>query len=154
MSHAETCNWKSNKRFATLWFVRQPIWSGSWQRQTSVFGFVSSHTKSNVLTWIHLHSFDTFYTDSDSNTVVTCTLSSRHHTVSNMQDCLMQLLQLIQFSTAQSFSVLLTNKIIDSDVILNQDSIDGYERWVLIWVPSTRMALVICLLLAQACQSA
>ncbi len=29
-------------------------------------GFVSSYTKSNVLTSFHLHSFVTFYTDSDS----------------------------------------------------------------------------------------
>jgi hypothetical protein len=57
-------------------------------------GFVSSHAKSNVLTSFHLHSFVTFYTDSDSNTVVTCTLTTRHHILSNMQDCLMQLLQL------------------------------------------------------------
>jgi hypothetical protein len=35
-------------------------------------GFVSSYTKSNISTSFHLHSFVTFYTDSDSNTVVTC----------------------------------------------------------------------------------
>ncbi len=60
-------------------------------------GFVSSHTKSIILTSFHLHSFVTFYTDSDSNTVVTCTLTARHHILSNMQNCLMQLLQLMQF---------------------------------------------------------
>jgi hypothetical protein len=49
-------------------------------------GFVSSYTQFNVLTLIHLHSFVTFYTDSDSNTVVTCSLTTRHHILSNMQD--------------------------------------------------------------------
>jgi hypothetical protein len=39
----------------------------------------------------------------------------------------MQLLQLMQFWNAESFSVSLTNKIIGSDVIIYQDSIDGYE---------------------------
>jgi hypothetical protein len=44
-----------------------------------------------------------------------------------MQDHLMQLLQLMQFWKVESFSVILTNKFIGSDVIINQDSIDGYE---------------------------
>jgi hypothetical protein len=33
----------------------------------------------------------------------------------------------MQFWKIESFSVSLTNKIIGSDVIINQDSIDGYE---------------------------
>jgi hypothetical protein len=68
-----------------------------------------------------------FYKDLDSNTVVTCTLTTRHHILSNLQDCLIQLLQLTQFWRIESFSVRLTNKIIGSEVINNQDSIDGYE---------------------------
>jgi hypothetical protein len=39
----------------------------------------------------------------------------------------MQLLQLIQYGMTQSFSVLLTNKIICSDVIVNHDSLGDYE---------------------------
>jgi hypothetical protein len=39
-------------------------------------GFVSSYTWFNVLRLFHLHSFVTFYTDSDSNTVVTCSLTT------------------------------------------------------------------------------
>ncbi len=60
-------------------------------------GFVSSYTRFNVLMLFHLHSFVTFYTGSDSNTVVTCSLNTRHHILSNMQVCLIQLLQLMQF---------------------------------------------------------
>jgi hypothetical protein len=90
-------------------------------------GFVSSYTKSNVLTLFHLHSFVTFYKDSDSSTVVTCSLTTRHHILSNLQDCLMQLLQLMQFWKVESFSVSLTNKVIGSNFKINQDSIDGYE---------------------------
>jgi hypothetical protein len=90
-------------------------------------GFVLSYTKSNVLTSFHLHSFVTFYTDSDSNIIVTCSLTTRYHILSNMQDLLMQLLQLMQFWKVESFAVSLTNKFIGSDVKINQDSIDGYE---------------------------
>ncbi len=89
-------------------------------------GFVSSYTWFNVLMSFHLHSFVTFYMESDSNTVVTYSLTTRHHILSNMQDCLIQLLQLMQFWKTDSFAVSLTNKVIGSNVNLNQDSIDGY----------------------------
>ncbi len=89
-------------------------------------GFVSSYTWFNVLTLFHLHSFVKFYTDSDSNTVVTCSLTTRDHILSNMQDCLIQLLQLMQFWKNESFSLKLTNTIIGTDVKINQDSIHGY----------------------------
>ncbi len=90
-------------------------------------GYVLSYTKSNVLTLFHLHRFVKFYTDSDSNTVVTCSLNTRHHILSNMQDCLIQLLQLMQFWKVEAFAVSLSNKVIGSDVKINQDFIDGYE---------------------------
>jgi hypothetical protein len=90
-------------------------------------GLISSYTKANILTSFHLHSFVTFYTYSDSNTVVTCSLTTRHHILSNMQDRLMQLLQLMRFWMVESSAVSLTNKVIGSDVKIKQDSIDGYE---------------------------
>jgi hypothetical protein len=87
-------------------------------------GLVSSYTRFNVLMSFHLHSFATFYMDSDSNTVATCSLTTRHHILSNMQDCLIQLLQLMQFWKTESFAVSLTNKVIGLNVNLNQNSID------------------------------
>jgi hypothetical protein len=89
--------------------------------------FVSFHTRFNVLASFHPHSFVTFYMDSDSNTAVTCSLTIRHHILSNMQDQLIQLLQLMQFRKTESFSLSLTNTVIGSDVKINQDSIDGYK---------------------------
>jgi hypothetical protein len=89
-------------------------------------GFVSSYTQFNVLTLFHLHNFIPFYTDSDFNTVVTCSLTTRHHILSNMQDCLIKLLQLMQYWKNESFSLKLTNTVIGSDVKINQDSIHGY----------------------------
>jgi hypothetical protein len=89
-------------------------------------GIVSSYTRFNDLMWFRQHSFVTFYTDSDSNTVVTCSLTTRHHILSNMQDHLVQLLQLMQFWKNESFSLSLTNTIIGSDVKIKQDFIHGY----------------------------
>jgi hypothetical protein len=83
-------------------------------------GFVSSYTWFNVLTSFHPHSFFTFYMDSDSNTVVTCSLTTRLHILSNMQDRLIQLLQLMQLWKTESFSLSLTNTVIGSDVKINQ----------------------------------
>jgi hypothetical protein len=90
-------------------------------------GFVSSYTRFNIVTSFYLHSSVTFYMDSDSNAIVTCSLTTRQHMLSNMQDRLMQLLQMMQFWKVESFAVSLTNKIIGSDVKINQDFIDGYE---------------------------
>jgi hypothetical protein len=89
-------------------------------------GFVSSYTHFNILTSFHLRSLITFYTNFDSNTVVTYSLTTRHHILSKMQDWLLQLLQLMQFWTTESFSLKLTNTVIGSDVKINQDSIQGY----------------------------
>ncbi len=89
-------------------------------------GFVSSYTWFNVLTLFHLHSIVTFYTDSDFNTVVTCSSTTRHQIHSNMQGRLIQLLQLMQFWKTESFSLSLTNTVIGSDVKINQDSSHGY----------------------------
>ncbi len=88
--------------------------------------FVSSYTWFNVLTSFHLHRFVTFYMGSDSIPVVTCSLTIRHHILSNMQDPLLQLLQSMQFWKTESFFLSLTNTVIGSDVKINQDSIHGY----------------------------
>ncbi len=82
--------------------------------------------RKNVLTAFHLESFATFYTDSDSNTVVTCLLTTRHHILSNMQYRPLQLLQLMQFWMTGSFSLKLANSVVGSEVMINQDSINGY----------------------------
>jgi hypothetical protein len=94
--------------------------------QYKFVGFISSYTWFNVLTLFYLHIFVTYYMDLDSNTVVTCSLTTRHHILSNMQDCLLQLIQLMQFWNTESFFLSLTNTVIGSDVKINQDSLHGY----------------------------
>jgi hypothetical protein len=90
-------------------------------------GFVSSHKKGTLLTSFHIHSFVMFHTDLQVNTIVTCILTSRNHMMSNMQDQLLQLMQLIQYCNVSSFSTLIINKFIGEVFCLGQTSINGYE---------------------------
>ncbi len=47
--------------------------------------------------------------------------------MSSMQDRLLQLVQLIQYCHASSFSTVITNEIIGEEFCLGQTSINGYE---------------------------
>ena len=47
--------------------------------------------------------------------------------MSNMQDQLLQLMQLIQYRHVSSFSTIITNHFIGEDFYLSQLSMDGYE---------------------------
>jgi hypothetical protein len=47
--------------------------------------------------------------------------------MSNMQDCLLQLMQLIQYCHVSSFSTIITNEFIGEEFCLGQTSINGYE---------------------------
>ena len=47
--------------------------------------------------------------------------------MSNMQDQLLQLMQLIQYRHASSFSTVITNEFIGEEFCLGQTSINGYE---------------------------
>jgi hypothetical protein len=58
---------------------------------------------------------------------VTCILTVRNHIMSNMQDCLLQIMQLIQYLCVSSFSTVITNHFIGEDFYLCRHSMDGYE---------------------------
>ncbi len=47
--------------------------------------------------------------------------------MSNRQDWLLQLLQLIQYYHVSLFSAVITNHFIGEDFLLSQHSMDGYE---------------------------
>ncbi|MEY3178966.1 MAG: hypothetical protein RJB42_1207, partial [Bacteroidota bacterium] len=89
-------------------------------------GFVSSHTTANTVTCFHLHSFVVFYTSKDE-TVVTCILTSREHILTNMQDRVLQMMQLIQFRHSTKFLVAITNDYIGEDIIPDDTSLVGYK---------------------------
>jgi hypothetical protein len=90
-------------------------------------GFVSSHKMSTLMTSFHIHSFVVFHTDLQKNTIVTCILTSQNHMMSNMQDQLLQLVQLILYCHASLFSTIITNEFIGEEFCLGQTSINGYE---------------------------
>ncbi len=90
-------------------------------------GFVSSNKKGTQLTSFHIHSFVVVHTDLQKRIIVTCTLTSRNHIMSNMQDQLLQLMQLIQYCHVSSFSTVITNHFIGDDFCLENPSIDGYK---------------------------
>ncbi len=90
-------------------------------------GFVSSHKKGTSLTLFHIHSLVVFHTDLQKNTIVTCILTAQNHILSNMQDRLFQIMQLIQYPHAALFSTVITNEFIGEDCYLKHHSMDGYE---------------------------
>ncbi len=90
-------------------------------------GFVSSHKKGRLLTSFHIHSLVVFHTDLQKNTIVTCILTAQNHIMSNMQDWLLHIMQLIQYCHVSSFSTVITNEFIGDDFYLSQHSHDGYE---------------------------
>jgi hypothetical protein len=90
-------------------------------------GFVSSHKKGTLLTSFHIHSFVVFHTVLQKNTIVTSILTAQNHIMSNMQDQLLQIMKLIQYSHVCSFSTVITNYFIGENFYLSQHSMDGYE---------------------------
>jgi hypothetical protein len=91
-------------------------------------GFVSSHKKGTLLTSFHIHSLVVFHTDTglQKNTIVTCILTELNHIMSNMQDPLLQIMQLIQYPRVSLFSTVITNPFIGEEFYLSQHSVDGY----------------------------
>jgi hypothetical protein len=145
--------WTTTNKFARLWFcedihhssiLKQAIKkaiqkSNNWNLTSKLFeddlndeknhfvGFVSSHKKGTQLTSFHIHSFVVFHTDLHKRTIVTCTLTLRNHIMSNMQDQLLQLMQLIQYHHVSLFSTAITNHFIGEDFYLENPSIDDYK---------------------------
>ncbi len=117
-------------KFARLWFcedthhssiLKQAIKKGiqksnNWNLTSKLFEDNSNnekisllglclHTKKGTqLTSFHIHSFVVFHTDLQKRTIVTYTLTSRNHMMSNMQGQLLQLMQLIQYRHVSLFS--------------------------------------------------
>jgi hypothetical protein len=149
----ELVDWTTTNKFARLWFcedihhssilklaIKKAIQKSndgnissklfeddSNDEKNQFVGFVSSHKKGTLLTSFHIHSFVVFHTDLQRNTIVTCILTSRNHILSNIQDQLLQLMQLIQCCHVSSFSTVITNEFFGEEFCLGQTSIDGYK---------------------------
>ena len=108
----ELVDWTTTNKFARLWFCedihhssilklaikkaiqKSPNWifssklfeDDSNDEKISLLGLCLHTKKGTLLTSFHIHSFVVFHTDLQKNTIVTCTLTSRNHMMSNMQD--------------------------------------------------------------------
>jgi hypothetical protein len=153
LDYIELVDWTTTNKFARLWFcedihhssilklaIKKAIQkSPNWNFSSKLFeddsndennqfvGFVPLHKKGTLLTSFHIHSFVVFHTDLQKNTIVTCILTSRNHIMSNVQDGLLQLMQLIQYHHASLFSTVITYHLIGEEFCLCQTSIDGYK---------------------------
>jgi hypothetical protein len=58
---------------------------------------------------------------------VSCILTEQNQILTNMQDRLLQIMQLIQYPHLSSFSTVITNECIEEAFYLSQHSMDGYE---------------------------
>jgi hypothetical protein len=96
--------------------------------------FVSQHTKQGYLSSFHPISSVLFRTDVySSSTVVICTLTTRNHIQSNMQDRLLQLVQIYQYQAHKiKFWMIILNELVGVDITLNYSSRFGYNGWALI----------------------
>jgi hypothetical protein len=85
----------------------------------------------------YIHNFVLFYTQSaktcppdhstTKTTVMICVLTPRIHICSIIQDCLLQLMQLLQFWDTKEFAMSITNNFIGTDVSLTDMTIQGYD---------------------------
>ena len=108
--------------------VQRCLFQNEKDKQRNQFvGFVSSHTTGKIIDSFHLHSFVVFHTINGEDTIVTCIVTARNHILSNMQDCVLQLMQLIQYRNYSTFSTSITNHFIGVDVQLSKLSLNGYE---------------------------
>jgi hypothetical protein len=92
-------------------------------------GFVSQHTKQGYLSSFHPISFVLFRTDVySSSTVVVCTLTTRNHIQSNMQDRLLRLVQIFQYQAHKiKFFMIISNELVGVDITLNYSSCFCYN---------------------------
>jgi len=119
----EFYEWALENKFARLWYchdlqkseilklaienainrsphdlVQRCLFQNEKDKQRNQFvGFVSSHTTGKIVDSFHLHSFVVFHTINGQDTIVTCIVTARNHILSNMQDRVLQLMQLIQY---------------------------------------------------------
>ena len=112
--------WKCDQKIAKYWFIWMFVWFKSWHSRTSVCWI--------CFFWYHQVQYFEFILSAQhcyilhrnaKKTIVTCILTTRHHIQSNMQDRLMQLVQLMQYVKIESFSMVLSNKVLNVSISSN-----------------------------------
>ncbi len=112
--------------------VSTEFFEGITTSKNQFMGFASQHTKQGYLSSFHLVSFVLFKTDVySSSIVVVCTLTTRNHIQSNMQDRLLQLVQIYQYQAHKiKFSMIILNELVGVDITLNYSSCFGHQLWL------------------------
>ncbi len=138
IAYSSACHQKGNKKRwnydtqSSLFAIES---EGLQQRINQFIGFVTSHKKGNVLVNFQIHSFAIFCTEEAPSTIVTCLLTARNHILSNMQDWILQIVQLIQYRISWLFSMVIGNDFIGEEFTLDENSVCGYKmmgfkKWV------------------------
>ncbi len=150
----EFWDWAGRTRFHSLWYcndvskspmlkiavektlrkschdnmVSTDFFEGIATSKIQFMGFVSQQMTQGYLSSFHLVSFVLFRTDVySSSTVLVCTLTTRNHIQSNMQDRLLQLVQIYQYQADKiKFSTIISNELVGVDITLNYSSPFGY----------------------------
>ncbi len=94
--------------------VSTEFFEGITTSKLQFMGFVSQHTKEGYLSSFHPISFVLLRADVySSSTVVVCTLTTRNHIQSNMQDRLLQLVQIYQYQAHKiKFLMIILNDML------------------------------------------
>jgi hypothetical protein len=108
--------------------VSMEFFEGITTSKIQLMGFVSQHKKQGYLSSFHPVSFVLLRTDVySSSTVVVCTLTTRNHIQSNIQDRLLQLVQIYQYQAHKiKFSTIISNELVGVDITLNYTFCFGY----------------------------
>jgi hypothetical protein len=109
--------------------VSTEFFEGITTLKNQFMGFVSQHTKQGYLSSFHPISFVLLRTDVySSSTVIVCTLTTRNHIQSNMQDRLLKLVQIYQYQAHKIiFLMIILNELVGVDITLNYSSCFGYN---------------------------
>ena len=82
-------------------------------------GFVTAHITKNKLVSFHMHSFCVYVKSENGNrTDIYCLMTGRNFILSNMQERLLQILQMLQYRHTKSWSIKMTNRYLGPNSIV------------------------------------
>ena len=124
---SQSCNQKSHTKITPLCTTKAFVSWWKWWTTKSVCGVCVLTQDRQCFEFFSHSQGAVFHTNKQKGTIVMCTLTARNHILSNMQDCVHQLMQLIQFWNIGNFETTITNSFIRHDVSLDTISWNGYE---------------------------
>ncbi len=126
--YSQTGNQKSNSEISQLEVFKQVVWRWfkRWKKSVCwVCVFTQKGPTVDILPYSQLCCFPYWFAEEHNCDMHPYIMES--HYVTNMQDGLLQLTQLIQYRHVSLFSTVITNHFIWEEFCLGQTSIDGYK---------------------------